>query len=193
MGLIELHGELHDGVHNVALVVLQGTDGLSAGNGGLAHDDLDLLVWDATSILVVVSVVLSSGCGRGALGLGDGAGSSLGGISWSILHLSLTEDDEGVGAGEAVDLGLGDAEGHGVGLLDLDAEDSGLRLQTHLLHGLSIALGLLSTEHALSHLHGGLDVGLVSILESGDVLLLGGGVGGRSLGILRHVGGKGTT
>jgi len=42
-----LHGELHDGVDDVVVGVLEGLDGFLAGDVGLGHDELDVLLLDA--------------------------------------------------------------------------------------------------------------------------------------------------
>ena len=40
---MELHGEFHNRVDNIVIVVLERLDGLSSGNIGLRHDKLNVL------------------------------------------------------------------------------------------------------------------------------------------------------
>lgn len=113
-----LNAQRHDGVDYVVIVLFQGLDGLGAGDTGLGHDELDILVLEAGGInllllliLLIVVVVLFVLLGVSALNslgvvvavvvtgvvvLGTGGGELLGGSllggGVQILNLGLTED-----------------------------------------------------------------------------------------------------
>lgn len=73
-----LYAECHDGVDDIVIVLLQGLDGLVAGDVGLGHDKLNVLVLksggiDLLLILLLVLLVLST----------------LGGLSLSVVLVGV--------------------------------------------------------------------------------------------------------
>ena len=102
-----LHRQLHNGVHDVVVVVLQRLDSLGAGGACLGHDKLDVLGLDAGLIDLLVVGAGGDGGGRGGrLGLAE----LLGGLGLllrgEILDLRLSEDNVGVRGGGLEDVRL---------------------------------------------------------------------------------------
>lgn len=114
-----LYAESHDRVDDVVVVLLQGLDGLLAGDGSLLHDELDVLGLEAgvvdllavvllldlllglallVSVVVVVVVVVAGVVVTLLLGLGELLGGRSLGLRVQVLDLGLTED---AGAGSA--------------------------------------------------------------------------------------------
>mmetsp|Transcript_53247 Transcript_53247/g.163828 ORF Transcript_53247/g.163828 Transcript_53247/m.163828 type:complete len:204 (-) Transcript_53247:21-632(-) len=163
------HGELHDGVDDVAVVVLEGLDGAGAAHAGLRHDDVDLLLLQARRVHLAV-VLLGSRSRHRLRRLRRRRRHrrrSLGRVRRRLLELGLAEDDEGRRVREAVHLRLRDAERQARRLADLHAQDALLRLQAEAGHSLGVALRLLAAglrARALRHVGGRLQVGAVLIL-----------------------------
>ena len=65
-----LHGQLHNRIHNVVIVVLQRLHGLGAGHVGLGHDELDVLGLDSGLVDLVILLLLGD---RGVAGGAGGA------------------------------------------------------------------------------------------------------------------------
>lgn len=114
-----LYAEIHNGVDDVVVVVLEGLDGLLPGHASLLHDELDvlgletliinllvvillllivlvvLLVLDGLVLMVVIVVVIMAGVVVGrSLGIGELLSSGGLGLRVQVLDLSLTEDAE---------------------------------------------------------------------------------------------------
>ena len=110
-----LYAESHDGVDDIVVVLLQGLDGLLAGDGSLLHDKLDVLglktrVIDlltvillllgllldllllAVSVVVVVVVVVAGVVVTLLLSLGELLGGGSLSLGVQVLDLGLTED-----------------------------------------------------------------------------------------------------
>ena len=110
-----LYAESHDGVDDIIVVLLQGLDGLLAGDGSLLHDKLDvlglktrvidlltviLLLLDllldllllAVSVVVVVVVVVAGVVVTLLLSLGELLGGGSLSLGVQVLNLGLTED-----------------------------------------------------------------------------------------------------
>ena len=109
-----LYAESHDGVDDIVVVLLQGLDGLLAGDGSLLHDKLDVLglktrVIDlltvvllldllldllllAVSVVVVVVVVVAGVVVALLLSLGELLGGGSLSLGVQVLDLGLTED-----------------------------------------------------------------------------------------------------
>mmetsp|Transcript_20518 Transcript_20518/g.54393 ORF Transcript_20518/g.54393 Transcript_20518/m.54393 type:complete len:209 (+) Transcript_20518:338-964(+) len=183
-------GQLHDGLHDVVVVGLEGLDGLRLGALDLRHDELDVLGLDA-GLVHLVAVVLGvlhghrlglrrrvaaarAGHLRRGLGLGRRA---------EVLDLRLAEDNVRVRVRRLVDVRLGDHEEDVLALLHGDAGDARHRLHPQLLRRLT---ALLLSPVALSALAAGavgrLQVGHVvigALLAALDLgLLLGGHLAG---------------
>mmetsp|Transcript_20517 Transcript_20517/g.54389 ORF Transcript_20517/g.54389 Transcript_20517/m.54389 type:complete len:215 (+) Transcript_20517:338-982(+) len=140
-------GQLHDGLHDVVVVGLEGLDGLRLGALDLRHDELDVLGLDA-GLVHLVAVVLGvlhghrlglrrrvaaarAGHLRRGLGLGRRA---------EVLDLRLAEDNVRVRVRRLVDVRLGDHEEDVLALLHGDAGDARHRLHPQLLHRLAALL-----------------------------------------------------
>lgn len=112
-----LYAECHDGVDDIVIVLLQCLDGLVAGNVGLGHDELNVLVLktggiDLLLILLLVLLVLSTLDGLAlsvvvrvivsgvvvasvvVLGSSELLSSRSLGLGVKVLNLGLTEDAE---------------------------------------------------------------------------------------------------
>ena len=68
--MLELHGQFHNSVDDVTLVVLEGLDGLTAGDVSLSHDKLDFLLTEVTGVDVLVVGIIrdrieESDCSKG--------------------------------------------------------------------------------------------------------------------------------
>lgn len=110
-----LYAESHDRVDDVVVVLLQGLDGLLAGDGCLLHNELDVLgletrIIDLLTVIllllnlllgllvlallvsVVVVVVVAGVVVTLLLGLGELLGGGSLGLRVQVLDLSLTED-----------------------------------------------------------------------------------------------------
>eukprot|EP00695_Tsukubamonas_globosa_P000342 TRINITY_DN124_c0_g1_i1.p1 TRINITY_DN124_c0_g1~~TRINITY_DN124_c0_g1_i1.p1 ORF type:complete len:239 (-),score=148.12 TRINITY_DN124_c0_g1_i1:35-661(-) len=143
--MTSLHGEVHDGIDDIAIVGLEGLDSLGAADASLLHDELDIL--GVESALVNLLGLDFLGLSLGSLG---GSGSLLG--SHDVLELlssegllggsdvlagGLAENDVSLTALE--DLGGVDEE-ELLALLEDDALNAGERLHAKLLHGLAALL-----------------------------------------------------
>mmetsp|Transcript_20509 Transcript_20509/g.54364 ORF Transcript_20509/g.54364 Transcript_20509/m.54364 type:complete len:213 (+) Transcript_20509:338-976(+) len=138
-------GQLHDGLHDVAVVCLQGRNGLAARALHLGHDELDVLRLDAGLVdVALVNFLDGDGLGGILRRCSASAAELLGrlrhGVLTQVLDLGLPEDDVGVRARRLEDVRVGDDEEDVLALLHGDAGDARHRLHPQLLHRLAALL-----------------------------------------------------
>mmetsp|Transcript_59174 Transcript_59174/g.163387 ORF Transcript_59174/g.163387 Transcript_59174/m.163387 type:complete len:258 (-) Transcript_59174:110-883(-) len=140
-----LDRELHDGVDNITVVVLERGDGLGPGAHGLVHHQLDVLGVHASlvhSLLIVARRRRVRARRRHRVDLRGAEllrGGALG-LRAEVLDLGLAEDDVGVRAWALEHVRPRDDEEDVLRLLDGDADDVRHRLHAQLLHGLAALL-----------------------------------------------------
>ena len=137
-------GELHDGLHDVVVVLAKSSHGLALGALHLGHDELDVLRLDASLVdLTLVRVLDDKNIRLGVTcaGLLREACSTLRlRLGAEVLDLGLAEDDVGVGVRRLVHVRLGDNEENVLALLHRDAGDARQGLHAKLGDGLAALL-----------------------------------------------------
>ena len=174
---LALRCQRHDGIDQIAVVLLESGDGLGPGAGGLGHDELDVLGLDAAVIdglVGIITGVLDGGDLHIVLEGGSGLGLLHGGLLLEATSLAgLAEDD--VGAVLLEDIGSLDGEVSTLaGGLESDAGNAGDGAHAEALHHLpGLLLGaveLLALARLLGTLGGGT---LILLLKIRDVVVVG--------------------
>ena len=144
-----LHGQLHDRVHDVAVVRAERLDGLGPRAGRLGHDQFHVLGLEA-ALVQIAALVLLGDRGRSRGRRRAAAHALLRGLELrrrlllrlgrQVLDLRLAEDDVRVRRRALEDVRVADREEDVLRLLHGDAHDVGHGLHAELLHGLAVLL-----------------------------------------------------
>jgi len=141
-GRQSLHGELHDGVHNIVVVGLQGLDSLGTAAVSLGNNELNVLAADTLLINLLLILISSGGRGTGLDILASILENLLGSLELGlqavdILGLTLAKDNVSVRVEGLEDIGLGDGQNGLARATDRHAGDALDLLETELAEGLA--------------------------------------------------------